>query len=511
MSAWTWYAPPAADPEAVRRRLGQFGAQLEAGPPRTLVWLDTFDDRLFAAGEAAALVGDRLERRALDGTVLAVAPIGSAPPWLADDLPADLRGPWAPLLEMRALLPRVETVRTRLAGPVHRKGKPAGQLVLEITEARQPGYPQVTPLPVRVVFEAGPKRKRADKTLRHLYRALPERDAAGAGPVSLARNSVGAPAGAYRSKLRTPLNAEARADSALKAILRQVFAVMRANEPGLLADLDSEFNHDFRVAVRRTRSALSQLGAVLPPPVLDRFGPEFRWLQGLTGPLRDLDVYLLELPAYRRRLPPELADALDPLLALIQQAQVAAHAEVVAGLTSARYRALVDGWRAWLESPVPDVAAGPKARQPVLKTARRRIAKSHARIIADGQAIGPDTPAEAVHALRKRCKKLRYLLEFFRALFPPTRMNRLIAALKGLQTHLGTFNDLEVHRDALRGFADQLAAEGTSAGTGEAVGLLVHELTARQAEVRAEFADHFARFAAPETCAAFEELFGELA
>ncbi|MFC1662475.1 CHAD domain-containing protein, partial [Gemmatimonadota bacterium] len=40
---------------------------------------------------------------------------------------------------------------------------------------------------------------------------------------------------------------------------------MRANEVGMLKNLDSEFLHDFRVAVRRTRSGLTQLKGVFPP------------------------------------------------------------------------------------------------------------------------------------------------------------------------------------------------------------------------------------------------------
>ena len=42
---------------------------------------------------------------------------------------------------------------------------------------------------------------------------------------------------------------------------------LRINEDGVRKDLDSEFLHDFRVAVRRTRSALSQIKGVFPAAV----------------------------------------------------------------------------------------------------------------------------------------------------------------------------------------------------------------------------------------------------
>ena len=55
-----------------------------------------------------------------------------------------------------------------------------------------------------------------------------------------------------------------RADIAAKYIFSHLLKTMKDNEPGTIADTDSEFLHDFRVAVRRTRAGLSQLKGVLP-------------------------------------------------------------------------------------------------------------------------------------------------------------------------------------------------------------------------------------------------------
>ena len=49
------------------------------------------------------------------------------------------------------------------------------------------------------------------------------------------------------------------------------------NKPGILADHDTEFLHDFRVACRRTRSALTQLKGILPASVAAPFNAEFKW------------------------------------------------------------------------------------------------------------------------------------------------------------------------------------------------------------------------------------------
>ena len=68
-----------------------------------------------------------------------------------------------------------------------------------------------------------------------------------------------------------------------------------ANEPGVRANLDTEFLHDFRVAIRRTRSLLRQIRHVIPLDVGRYFSTGFSWVGRLTGPLRDLDVLILAL------------------------------------------------------------------------------------------------------------------------------------------------------------------------------------------------------------------------
>ena len=51
-----------------------------------------------------------------------------------------------------------------------------------------------------------------------------------------------------------------------------------------------------------------------------------------------------------------------------------------------------------------------------------------------------------MHALRKRCKELRYLLEVFRPVCDKTAHRRLVKELKSLQDTLGDFQDGEVQR-----------------------------------------------------------------
>ena len=57
----------------------------------------------------------------------------------------------------------------------------------------------------------------------------------------------------YSSKLSIKLDPDMRSDQASILIYRQLLRAMQINESNTIADLDSEFLHDFRVAIRRTR------------------------------------------------------------------------------------------------------------------------------------------------------------------------------------------------------------------------------------------------------------------
>ncbi|HSQ57152.1 MAG TPA: CHAD domain-containing protein, partial [Gemmata sp.] len=88
--------------------------------------------------------------------------------------------------------------------------------------------------------------------------------------------------------------------------------------------------------------------------------------------------------------------------------------------------------------------------------ASRRIWKLYRRVLREGAAITPASPPEAIHDLRKTAKKLRYLMEFFRSLYPTDKIGPLVKILKGLQDHLGAYQDVHVQIGQLRQFSAEL-------------------------------------------------------
>lgn len=320
---------------------------------------------------------------------------------------------------------------------------------------------------------------------------------------------VGKQAQGYSSKLNIKLEPEMPIGEALRQILLQLLDTMEINYDGTRANLDSEFLHDFRVALRRTRSIFSQFKGVLPKAILKRYRPEFKWLGKITGPTRDLDVYLLKFPGYKDSLPITLQAGLEPLQLFLQKRQKSEQGELSKQLASIRYSSLMREWRAFLESGFDPSKWPEKASKPVWEIASRRTWKTYKEVLQEGETINDDTPATALHELRIKSKKLRYLMEFFQSLYPEDQVRQQISVLKSLQNNLGDFQDFEVQAKAINNFAHAMQAGQSSLPreTFIAIEVLIDSLHQHQKIVRKNFSGRFSRFSRPENRRICEKLF----
>lgn len=321
---------------------------------------------------------------------------------------------------------------------------------------------------------------------------------------------VGRRPGDTSSKYDLELNADERADVAVKRVLRKLFETVAVNESGVKKDLDSEFLHDYRVAVRRTRSVLSQFNRLYPKGELAGLREELRWLGQLTGPLRDMHVYLIRFGDYLSWLPEAVRPDLAPLQAYLSAHEKKEHRKLANGLKSERYASLMASWRVFLETEPVEPPPDPDAALPILRVASRLTWRAYRRALKQGQAIlasaGP--AAEAMHRLRITCKKLRYLMELFRSLYPADAIKELIGILKALQDCLGDHQDYTVQQQSLIDFGRAMLSSRTApVETLMAMGRLEAHLEWLQQEARAKFTEVFGLFAGEATYARFAGLF----
>jgi CHAD domain-containing protein len=492
---------------AVLDVLGQaFGVLPEPGAnARQHTWLDTFDWRLYRAGLVLEYEHARRGGRLLlsSGEVpQAEQPVvgwRSSRPRLAADLPAGpVRDQILKLAGPRALLPMATAAGTVIVTRLlNADGKTVARLIVDhsaVTLADQP-VRLPTRLAIAEVRGYPGQARRAERLLAAAPGVTPARQTA----FQAALNALGRHPADYSGGVTADITAQMPAPVAVATLLLGLLDTLEQNVDGTLRDLDIEFLHDLRVAVRRTRSAIKLLGDVLPDGLAETYAPEFKWLGDLTTPTRDLDVHLLGFDAMAGRLVAAPPADLEPFRAYLIRRRVREVRRLAAGLRSARFRAVTDHWRKTLQE-VRD-ASRPRRGTGVLtadELAVARTARTFRRVAARGGAITAVSPPESLHDLRKRCKELRYVLEFFAPLHDPVRYRKVVGDLKQLQDCLGEFQDSQVQREEIHALADAMLAERAApAATLLAMGEIAANLVHDQAEARAEFAERFTRFAGP--------------
>jgi CHAD domain-containing protein len=504
-----------------------------SGNSRT-TWFDTFDWRLYKAGLTLESVpvrgGSELRLSAADaGKDLTQLVTG----WQASrpHPPADLAGGpvgsrIAALVAMRALIPVVATSsatdvyrllnsdsktvarlfidRPSVVGPRLLAGETTPRTAPRPAESQQP-------LPPRLAIAAVRGYQAQARRAARLVEAIPGIKPGAVPPFADALRAIGRRPGDYSNKVDTDITATMPAAGAGATILLRLLDTVDANVDGVLKDIDTEFLHDLRVSVRRTRSALKLFGdslTGLAPEELAFFAAEFRWVGDLTTPTRDLDVHLLGFEDTARGLAAAKPDELEPFRIYLEQRRRKEFRALSRGLRSARFTGLTQEWRAKLNKvqQVNAVPAGVGRTRSGLQCrvvggsagllAAERTRVAFAKVAKRGAAITADSPAEVLHDLRKRCKELRYALEFFAPLYDPAGYAKVVGDLKRLQDCLGEFQDTEVQIGEIRALAAaMLAAHEAPAVTLLAMGEVTAGLVVLQRAARADFERRFTAFA----------------
>ncbi|MDO8947668.1 MAG: CHAD domain-containing protein [Desulfocapsaceae bacterium] len=299
----------------------------------------------------------------------------------------------------------------------------------------------------------------------------------------------------YRSQFSIILDPDEAVIQAARKIFLQLLDGMERNAPGIIQDIDTEFLHDFRVALRRTRSLLGSIKKMLPSADVDHFQRGLQEIGIATGPVRDLDVYLLGKKGYQTMLPEGLQEGLAVFFQELSRQRVQELRRMKKALQSRNCKQFLRRWRRYVEDSL--IASALEAgHEPCKEVAIKAISKRLQSILKDGAKISPQSPDGALHSLRIQAKKLRYLLEFYCSLFPEPAMNSLVKSLKKLQDNLGNFNDLSVQQGMLGQHQKGLAGgeQKKAVQVAAALGGLITHLHEEQKGVRQEFELRFKQF-----------------
>ncbi|MBN1423465.1 CHAD domain-containing protein [Candidatus Fermentibacteria bacterium] len=240
-------------------------------------------------------------------------------------------------------------------------------------------------------------------------------------------------------------------------IMTRHFERMKANEAGARSGDDPEHLHDMRVATRRLRAAMMVFEDALDPAQVRPLGKGLRRLGRALGAVRDLDVFWEKTARYLESLPPLQHEELASLRAVWAQAHAAARSRLLEYLDGPRYGRLVAAFEAFLQQPGaierPPFRGDGSPRPRRVRHALFAVVYSRVAALGafDEWVSGLDPSLPRLHRLRIAVKRLRYTMEFFRAVLGPEAAH-VIGQLRLLQDHLGDIQDSVVASGLLRDY-----------------------------------------------------------
>jgi CHAD domain-containing protein len=470
--------------------------------------LDTFDGRVRRAGTRLIRSG------ANGGSTVAFRPRGGAsqltlelkqPVSFAWDLPeGPLQQGLSAVIGVRRLLPQVQAEEYgSLLEMLDERGKIVARLRIESGRARLPfsgrSWQQ---LPTVITLTGLRGYEEAYRRLVPLIESRPGLESCPEGFHGLMLRAVGVEERRSTSAPDVALPPSIGADAGARKVHLALLEIVTANEPGVRTNLDTEFLHDFRVAIRRTRALLGQIKQVFAPETAEHFATELSWIGRITGPARDMDVLVLSLRA--QPMDGVTGAEVDALRTLLRKAQREEHRRLLEALDSERYQRLVAEWKAFLEQ-TPE--AGPRnAALPLIDVIAARAWKLSRRIAAAAATIDDHTSAERLHEIRIDAKKLRYLTDVAPAFYDAADLARILGALKKAQRALGDFNDAYVQEQRLLECGRTAGGDAPAAAL-LALGRLAEQSRQRRERLREPVVDALTEFGAHGTRSAFRRAF----
>lgn len=281
-------------------------------------------------------------------------------------------------------------------------------------------------------------------------------------------------------------------------VLNRHVNAMLAHEAGARTGEDIEDVHMMRVALRKLRAALTVFRDAVNDAERKSLNRELAWIGDALGEVRDLDVFLDRMAVTRSELDDRSATLLREVDRIIEKQRQTRRDAMIAALNDERYAAFVARLRPRIERHDLALFSGSAANVPILEASQKLLGGFVKKAVKAVGDLRDDSPAEALHAARKKVRRLRYGLDFLGSLYgkPAKKLRR---QAKRIQDLLGEHQDAIVAQDVLWAVVEELRDEGTTAPpeTYVAAGQAIQR-EARHAEIARErfFAERNALIAA---------------
>jgi CHAD domain-containing protein len=237
----------------------------------------------------------------------------------------------------------------------------------------------------------------------------------------------------------------------VRAYLRAQLGEIERHDPVVRAKNDADSLHDFRVAVRRARTALRVARGLFEPQWVDDLRSELHWLADELGAVRDLDVLLVHVR--------EFGTDVRPIVRALEAERRREYARLLASLGGQRYLGLLEDLTTTVEAP------------PVRTTSvslERIAAREFRKLREVVLTLGRLPTDEALHRARIRAKRARYAAELAVPVVGK-RAKKVVRAAKKFQDVVGEHQDAVVAEQRIRAVASRSESTATAFAAGRLV------------------------------------------
>jgi CHAD domain-containing protein len=249
------------------------------------------------------------------------------------------------------------------------------------------------------------------------------------------------------------------AAAAIVSALRTAIARLQAAGPSAQGG-EAEGVHRVRTAARRLRSEVRAFRDLIEPGWGAALERELKWLGGVLGDVRDLDVLRAhfedacdDAKAHQTERSGEKA-RLKPLFDALRSRHEAASEAMREALRSDRCRRLFESLERSIDRP-PLRAEADGACETVLPPLAKKAWK---RLKGEAEGLEPDSADSAFHEVRKQAKRARYTAELIAPILgrkTSKKAKRFIRLTTAVQDVLGVHQDMTVAIAELEHLLDQ--------------------------------------------------------
>jgi len=265
----------------------------------------------------------------------------------------------------------------------------------------------------------------------------------------LRENSVDAPAAPDAIRVGPGDPAAVAVQSALAGGLYW----LRANEPAARSG-DPTGVHHLRTSTRRLRTALGLFGGLIEPAQAAALSADLKWLAGVLGEVRDLDVLTARFRSAAEDDGSGWGEAFTPLFTSLGERHAVASEALREALRGDRF----EGLKARLTGSADGHALTEASREPCRTALPAMVFGIWKALRRAGRALSPDDLDDRFHEVRKRAKRARYAAEaVIDALDsgPAADASRFVRRVRAVQDVLGA------HQDAVIAASEVRAAAGS--------------------------------------------------